>query len=121
MSESASLSGVQRLFTAHCYVNHLAKRSICELPFEHEMRRVVYEGKACDLQPSEQRKIPIMDIELLARLRKLGTDREWVFQSRNRTPINPCNARRRFLKPAAQELGIPCADGVISAARSLQR
>jgi integrase len=70
------------------------------------LRRVVYEGKAYDLQPSEQRKIPIMDIELLARLRKLGTGREWVFQSRNGTPINPCNARRRFLKPAAKELAI---------------
>jgi len=70
------------------------------------LRRVVYEGKVYDLQPSEQRKIPIMDIELLARLRKLGTGREWVFQSRNGTPINPCNARRRFLKPAAKELGI---------------
>jgi integrase len=70
------------------------------------LRRVVYEGKAYNLQPSEQRKIPIMDIELLARLRTLGTRREWVFQSRNGTPINPCNARRRFLKPAAKELGI---------------
>jgi integrase len=70
------------------------------------LRRVVYEGKAYDLQPSEQRKVPIMDIELLARLRKLGTGREWVFQSRNGTPINPCNTRRRFLKPAAKELGI---------------
>jgi len=29
-----------------------------------------------------------------------------VFQSRNETPINPSNVRRRFLKPAAQELGI---------------
>jgi integrase len=70
------------------------------------LRRVVYAGKAYGLQPSEQRKIPIMDIELLARLRKLGTSRGWVFQSRNGTPINPCNARRRFLKPAAKKLGI---------------
>jgi integrase len=70
------------------------------------LRRVVYEGKVYDLQPSEQLKIPIMDIELLDRLRKLGTGREWVFQCRNGTPINPCNARRRFLKPAAKELGI---------------
>jgi integrase len=29
-----------------------------------------------------------------------------VFESRNRTPINPSNARRRILKPAAKELGI---------------
>jgi integrase len=70
------------------------------------LRRVVYEGNVYDLQPSEQRKIPIMDLELLERLRKLGTGREWVFQSRNGTPINPCNARRRFLKPTAKELGI---------------
>jgi integrase len=70
------------------------------------LNRVVYEGKAYELQPSEKRKIPIMDIELLARMRKLGTGRVWVFQSRNGTPINPCNARRRFLKPAAKELEI---------------
>jgi len=43
------------------------------------LRRVVYEGKVYDLQPSEQRKIPIMGVELLDRLRKLGTGREWVF------------------------------------------
>ena len=29
-----------------------------------------------------------------------------MFESRNRTPINPSNARRRILKPAAKELGI---------------
>src|SRR5579862_3720434 len=68
--------------------------------------RVVYEGKVYDLQPTERRKIPIMDMALLARLRKLGAGRDWVFQSRNRTPINPSNARRRLLKPAAKGLGI---------------
>jgi hypothetical protein len=31
------------------------------------LRRAVYEGKVYDLQSSEQRKIPIMDTELLAR------------------------------------------------------
>jgi integrase len=70
------------------------------------IRRVVYEGKVYELQPNEKRRIPIMDMELLARLRKLGKGRDWVFQSRNRTPINPSNARRRSLKPAAKELGI---------------
>jgi integrase len=70
------------------------------------IRQVVYEGKVYDLQPNEQRNIPIMDMELLARLRKLGEGRKWVFQSRNETPINPSNARRRFLKPAAKEFGI---------------
>jgi len=70
------------------------------------LRRVVYEGRAYDLEPNEQRRIPIMDVELLARLKKLGAGREWVFQSRTGTPVNPNNIRRRFLKPVSKELGI---------------
>jgi hypothetical protein len=35
------------------------------------LRRVVYEGKVYDLQANEQRQIPIMDMELIARLKKL--------------------------------------------------
>jgi integrase len=70
------------------------------------LRRVVYEGRTYDLEPKEQRRIPIMDMELLARLKKLGSGREWVFQSRTGSPLNPNNIRRRFLKPVAKELGI---------------
>jgi integrase len=70
------------------------------------LRRVVYEGKVYDLERDEQRQIPVMDVELLARLKKLAAGREWVFQSRNGTPLNPNNIRRRFLKPAAKELGV---------------
>jgi integrase len=70
------------------------------------LRRVVYEGRVYDLEPKEQRSIPIMDVELLARLKKLGVGREWVFQSRTGVPINPSNIRRRFLKPVAKALGI---------------
>jgi hypothetical protein len=44
--------------------------------------------KVYDYPPDEQRQIPIMDAERLARLRRLGEGREWVFQSRNGTPIN---------------------------------
>jgi integrase len=69
-------------------------------------RRVVYEGKVYDLESEDQRRIPIMDVELLGRLKKLGAGQEWVFQSRNGTPLNPNNIRRRFLKPAAKELGV---------------
>src|SRR5260370_34911579 len=47
-----------------------------------------------------------MDMDLLVRLEKLGAGQEWVFQSRNGTPLNPNNIRRRFLKPAAKELGV---------------
>lgn len=70
------------------------------------LRRVVYEGKVYDLESEDQRRIPIMDAELLVRLKKLGAGQEWVFQSRNGTPLNPNNIRRRFLKPAAKEVGV---------------
>jgi integrase len=70
------------------------------------LKRVVYEGSVYDLEPTEQRRIPVMDEGLLDRLRNLGAGREWVFESGVGTPVNPNNIRRRFLKPAAQELGI---------------
>ena len=71
------------------------------------LRRVVYEGAVYDLEPREQRHIPIMDEVLLNRLRNLEAGRKWMFESRVGTPVNPNNIRRRFLKPAAKELGIP--------------
>jgi integrase len=70
------------------------------------VKRVVYEGAIYDLEPTERRRIPVMDGVLLDRLRNLGKGREWVFESSAGTPVNPNNARRRYLKPAAQELGI---------------
>jgi integrase len=35
-----------------------------------------------------------------------GEGHEWVFHSRKGTPLNPGNARRRHLHPAAKALGI---------------
>jgi integrase len=35
-----------------------------------------------------------------------GQAETWVFSSRNGTPVNPNNARSRYLKPAAKALGI---------------
>jgi integrase len=64
------------------------------------------EGAAYDLKTTEQRRIPIMDEVLLDRLRRLGAGCEWIFRSHAGTPVNPGNARRRYLKPVAQELGI---------------
>jgi integrase len=71
------------------------------------LKRVVYEGAVYDLELTEQRRIPLMDEVLLDRLRRLGAGRKWIFESRAGTPVNPNNIRRRFLKPAAQELEIP--------------
>jgi integrase len=53
----------------------------------------------------------LMDEVLLDRLRNLGAGRKWMFESRAGTPVNPNNIRRRFLKPAAEELGIPLCGG----------
>src|SRR5208282_1177138 len=44
---------------------------------DQERRRYVVKGEVYDYPQQEQRQIPIMDAELLARLRKLGADREW--------------------------------------------
>jgi integrase len=44
--------------------------------------------------------------ELVHRLRALGEGHEWVFRSRKGTPINPGNARRRYLHPAAIAVGV---------------
>jgi hypothetical protein len=38
------------------------------------LRRVVYEGKVYDLQANERRQIPIMDMELIARLKNWVQD-----------------------------------------------
>jgi integrase len=51
------------------------------------------------------RKLPL-DAKLVQRLRVLGEGREWVFRSKAGTPINPGNALRRYVRPAAKSLGI---------------
>jgi integrase len=51
-----------------------------------------------------ERKLPIDPI-LMARMEKLGKG-EWVFRSRTGTPVNPGNALKRHVRPAAKELGI---------------
>lgn len=46
-----------------------------------------------------------MGSKLVSRMRKLGTT-EWVFCSREGTPVNPGNALKRYVRPAAAKLGI---------------
>jgi integrase len=36
----------------------------------------------------------------------LGAGKEWIFQSSAGTPVNPSNALKRYLHPAAKELGM---------------
>ena len=67
--------------------------------------RTIYEGKVGTTKTEDSdRSLPIPKL-LLERMRSLG-GQEWVFRSRENTPINPGNALKRYLRPVAKELGI---------------
>jgi integrase len=73
------------------------------------IRRVISNGRVEELAEVEQQVLPLDQpehAELVRRLRVLGKDHEWVSHSRKGTPINPGNARRRHLHPAAEAVGI---------------
>jgi integrase len=68
--------------------------------------RRIYEGKADTTKTQgSNRSLPIPAL-LLKRLRSLGGT-EWVFRSRENTPINPGNALKRYIRPVTKALGIP--------------
>jgi integrase len=71
------------------------------------IRRVIYKSRVEELE--EEQQLPLDQPEheeLVRRLRSLGVGHEWVFHSRKGTPINPGNARRRYLHPAAKAVGV---------------
>jgi integrase len=71
----------------------------------HISRRI-YEGKADTTKTKgSDRSLPIPKI-LLERMRSLGGN-DWVFRSREGTPVNPGNALKRYVRPVVRELGIP--------------
>jgi integrase len=68
--------------------------------------RRIYDGDVGAVKSLHSaRKLPI-SADLLARMRQLG-GKEWVFESRDGTPLNPGNVLKRYLRPAAKELKIP--------------
>jgi integrase len=70
------------------------------------VQRRIYEGQADTVKTeSAKRSLPIPSA-LMERLEALGHKSEWVFSSRNGTPVNAGNVLRRYVQPAAQELGI---------------
>lgn len=70
----------------------------------HVTRRI-YDGDEDAVKTRHSiRKLPI-DPALVSRMRQLG-DGEWIFQSREGTPVNPGNALKRYVRPAVTELGI---------------
>ena len=50
---------------------------------------------------SSCRKLPIPS-ELISRMRQLG-EGEWIFRSREGTPVNPGNALKRYVRPVAKD------------------
>lgn len=67
------------------------------------IRRVIYNGRVEQLE--REQELPL-DADLAQRIRALGEGHTWVFRSRAGTPVNPCNARRRYLHPAAKAVGV---------------
>jgi integrase len=70
----------------------------------HVTRRIYEHTVGTVKSKASVRSLPIAP-ELVERMRKLKTA-EWVFSSRVGTPIDPRNGLRRYVHPAARELGI---------------
>jgi len=73
------------------------------------IRRVIYKGRVEELEEDQIQVLPLDQpehAELVRRLRTLGGNHKWVFRSRKGTPIDPGNARRRYLHPAAKAVGV---------------
>ena len=73
------------------------------------IRRVICNDRVEELAEEEHQVLPLDQpehAELVRRLRVLGKDQEWLFHSRKGTPLNPGNARRRYLHPAAKAVGV---------------
>ena len=67
--------------------------------------RRIYEGKeGSPKSEGSERSLPIPAV-LLLRMRSLGGS-EWVFRSREGTPVNPGNALKRYIRPVTKKLGI---------------
>jgi integrase len=70
-----------------------------------QVRRTIYEGKADTTKTkNSNRSLPIPAL-LLSRMKALNS-KDWVFCSRECTPVNPGNALKRYLRPVSLDLGI---------------
>jgi integrase len=71
------------------------------------IRRVIYNGKVEVLDKPQQLPLnSVVHADLIRRMRALGVGHEWIFHSRSGTPVNLGNARRRYLHPATQAIGV---------------
>jgi integrase len=71
------------------------------------IRRVIYNGKVEALDKPQQLPLnSVVHADLIRRMRALGAGQKWIFHSRSGTPVNMGNARRRYLHPATQAVGV---------------
>ena len=68
--------------------------------------RRIYEGEADTLKTAKSKRSLPIPSALLDRLNALEHQSEWVFSSEKGTPVNPGNALRRYVQPAARGLEI---------------
>ena len=71
----------------------------------HVCRRI-YEGKTGQPKTKNSDRFLPIPAPMLERMQALGSA-GWVFQSKAGTPVNPGNALKRYVQPAARKLEIP--------------
>lgn len=68
--------------------------------------RRIYSGEIDTVKSAKSlRKLPVA-FGLLERLEEIGKGHEWLFHTKEGTPINPGNALKRYVRPATSCLGI---------------
>lgn len=70
----------------------------------HVTRRV-YAGDVDSVKSKRSARVLPIDPTLLSRMERLGKG-DWVFRSRNGTPLNPGNVLKRHIRPAAEKQSI---------------
>jgi integrase len=71
-----------------------------------KVQRRIYEGEADETKTEDSNRSLPIPAPLLQRLRALGGE-DWIFRSRENTPIDPGNALKRYIRPVTKALGIP--------------
>jgi excisionase family DNA binding protein len=71
-----------------------------------KIQRRIYEGEEDETKTEDSNRSLPIPAPLLKRMLSLG-GQEWVFRSRENTPVNPGNALKRYIRPVTKALGIP--------------
>jgi integrase len=67
----------------------------------HVQRRI-YDGETGTVKSTKSKRTIPLDRKLIDRMRKLGTEHDWIFRSEASTPVNPGNALKRYIRPVCK-------------------